>query len=148
MSFVRQFPMPIAFRCSLYSTSESSIISKPISKSWQANYLIHLQLTLGGVNNLSKCIWLFSMSSRHNRRSNWDAARCSPGNKFGLHVMSSKNAIVCERNVASCSKSWKCFDTQWLFFFFKIENRKNHQVQRNFRCQIVLHEICHNINLP
>lgn len=66
----------------------------------------------GGRSINSKCRRPLSKSSRHNRRSSWEAALCSDGNRFGLHVISSRKAIVCERNVASCSKSWKCFETQ------------------------------------
>lgn len=60
----------------------------------------------------SKCRRPESRSSRQSKRSNWDAARCSVGSRFGLHVMSSRNAMVWARSVASCSKSWKCLDTQ------------------------------------
>lgn len=73
---------------------------------------LNLSHTAGGANNNSSCLLPESISSRVNKRSNCDAARCSVGNKLGLQVMSSRNAIVCDRNVASCSKSWKCFDTQ------------------------------------
>lgn len=73
-----------------------------------------LSYTTGGVSKASKIFLQLSMSSRQSKRNNCDAALCSPGSKFGLHVISSKNAIVCERSALSCSKSWKCFDTQCL----------------------------------
>lgn len=68
--------------------------------------------TCGGLSSMSRWCFPLSMSSRHSSRSSWDAARCSVGNRFGLQVMSSRKAIVCERKAASCSKSWKCLDTQ------------------------------------
>lgn len=73
---------------------------------------IRPEVTCGGINSLSRWCFPLSMSSRHSSRNSWDAALCSVGNKFGLHVMSSRKAIVWERKAASCSKSWKCLDTQ------------------------------------
>lgn len=71
-------------------------------------------LTNVGASRSSRFFLPLSKSSRHKSRSNCDAARCSDGNKLGLHVISSRKAIVCERSPSSCSKSWKCFDTQCL----------------------------------
>lgn len=70
--------------------------------------------TFGGVKWSCNLIWLCSISSRDSRRNSWDAARISTGNKCGLMVTASRNLMVCVRRVASCSKSWKCFETQCL----------------------------------
>lgn len=72
-------------------------------------------LTVGGASSNSKFFLAQSISSRVRSRSNCEAARCSPGNKLGLHVISSRNSIVCDRSFSSCSKSWKCFETQCLW---------------------------------
>lgn len=71
--------------------------------------------TFGGVKSSCSLIWLCSISSRDSKRNSWDAARISTGNKCGLIVTDSRNLQVCARKVASCSKSWKCFDTQCLW---------------------------------
>lgn len=62
-------------------------------------------ITVGGLRIISNLCNPVSKSSRHNNRNNCDAALCSDGNKFGLHVISSKNVIACERKAESCSKS-------------------------------------------
>lgn len=68
--------------------------------------------TAVGVKSASNCFLPESRSSRVRSRNNWDAARCSVGRRLGLQVMSSRNATVCDRRPLSCSKSWKCFETQ------------------------------------
>lgn len=77
---------------------------------------------MGGANKSTKFFLALSTSSRVNNLSNCDAARCSPGRRFGLHVISSRKSIVCVRSFSSCSKSWKCFDTQCL--------KENAQIQK------------------
>jgi hypothetical protein len=65
------------------------------------------------------------MSSRVKSLKSWDAARCSDGKRFGLQVISSRKAIVCDRRPSSCSKSWKCFETQCLKNSVKICRNSN-----------------------
>lgn len=72
------------------------------------------QFTAVGSRSFSKVCRPWSKSSRHRSRSNWDAARCSDGSKLGLQVISSRKAVVWDRSPSSCSKSWKCFETQCL----------------------------------
>lgn len=98
---------------------KSSFLIKSLSAHWFAPKK-HFYLTNVGASKSSRFFLPLSKSSRHKSRSNCDAARCSDGNKLGLHVISSRKAIVCERSPSSCSKSWKCFDTQCLQkFWFK-----------------------------
>lgn len=83
--------------------------------------------TNGNDNNVSKCWRALSKSSRDNSLNSCDAARCSDGKRFGLHVMSSRKVMAWKRRATSCSKSWKCFDTQCLWrmknkiFFFNFK---------------------------
>lgn len=76
--------------------------------------ILVLKLTNGIDSNESNWCRAQCISSRVSKRISCEAARCSDGNKFGLHVISSRNIMACLRNVSSCSKSWKCLETQCL----------------------------------
>lgn len=114
--------LPLLRRGQIPSSTHSLRMAKKI---WWSRYVICSAISnadsvsmlslldvAGGLRMNSKWRRPDSRSSRHNNRKSCDAARCSDGSKLGLHVMSSRKAMVCERKVASCSKSWKCFETQ------------------------------------
>lgn len=144
-SFVQQFQVQTKFRCFLCLVT--GIWALKIYKNCRNLRKINFTkiLTEVGANKSSKFFFKLSRSSRHSNRRSWDAARCSDGRRLGLQVISSRNAIVCARKPSSCSKSWKCFDTQCLKIFLKINfisksNRKESNL-KTFNTRIVAGEL-------